>query len=183
LLKGIPDGEIRYTLDGSQPGAASLLYTTPIRLTAAMEIRARLFTAGQPSSETIVGSFRRVYALNDGIAAAWREQFFGAGYLTDPRVAADADPDNDGANNAQEFANQSNPLDPLSGFAVQVRLVPSIRWTAVPGVRYRVLRKDLIDSPAWTEIQSITPEGNVGTFTDDTVEDLPRFYLIEAVRP
>lgn len=182
LLKGIPDGEIRYTLDGSQPGAASLLYTTPIRLTAATEIRARLFTAGQPSSETIVGSFQRVYALNDGISAAWREQFFGAGYLTDPRVSADADPDNDGANNAQEFANQSNPLDPLSGFAVQVRLVPSIRWTAVPGVRYRVLRKDLIDSPAWTEIQSITPEGNVGTFTDDTVADLPRFYLIEAVR-
>jgi hypothetical protein len=182
LLKGIPDGEIRYTLDGSQPGAASLLYTTPIRLTAATEIRARLFSAGQPVSETISGFFQRVYALNDGITASWREQFFGAGYLTDPRVAAEADPDNDGASNAQEFANQSNPLDPLSGFAVQVRLVPSIRWTAVPGVRYRVLRKDLIDSPAWTEIQSITPQGNVGTFTDETVEDLPRFYLIEAVR-
>ena len=26
------------------------------------------------------------------------------------------------------------------------------------------------------------PEVNVGTFTDETVEDLPRFYLIEAVR-
>jgi hypothetical protein len=182
LLKGIAEAEIRYTLNGSQPGAASPLYTTPIRLTTATEIKARLFSAGQPVSETITGLFQRVYALNDGIAASWREQFFGPGYLTDPRVAADADPDNDGANNAQEFANQSNPLDPLSGFAVQVRLVPSIQWTAVPGARYRVLRKDVVDSPTWTEIQQITPEGNLGKFTDDSVTDLPRFYLIEAVR-
>jgi hypothetical protein len=45
-----------------------------------------------------------------------------------------------------------------------------------------VLRKDAVDSPSWTEIQQITPEGNLGKFTDDTVADLPRFYLIEAVR-
>jgi hypothetical protein len=183
ILKGIAGSEIRYTLEGSEPTASSTLYSGPIRLTAAAEIKARLFSAGQPVSPVITSTFRRVYALNDGISAAWREQFFGPDYLTDPRVAAEADPDQDGANNSQEFVNKSNPLDPLSGFAVQVRLVPSITWTSVPGAKYRVLRKDAIDIPEWTEIRQITPEGASATFTDDTVADLPRFYLIEAVRP
>jgi len=53
-------------------------------------------------------------ALNDGISDVWRRQFFGLNYATDLRALAVADPDDDGANNFQEFRAGTNPLDAKS---------------------------------------------------------------------
>ena len=50
----------------------------------------------------------------DGIPDSWRQQFFGPGFASDPRAAATADPDGDGANNYQESLAGTNPLDPAS---------------------------------------------------------------------
>jgi hypothetical protein len=184
ILGGGSGRTVRYTLDGSEPSATSPTYaSSPVRLLASAVVKAQLFDGTAPISPVVAGEFFRVYAINDGIAASWREQFFGAGYRTDPRVAADADPDNDGATNAQEFINGSSPVDPLSGFAVQVRQVPSIVWRSVPGAGYRVLRKDTLTDAAWTEIRRVTATEAQSTFTDESVADVPRFYLIEAVKP
>jgi hypothetical protein len=53
-------------------------------------------------------------AINDGIPAVWRQQYFGPSYATDPRAAATADPDGDGANNYQEFLAGTDPLNAYS---------------------------------------------------------------------
>lgn len=183
ILGGGAGLAIHYTTDGSEPTASSPVYADPVRLTAAATVRARVFEGTEPRSEILTGEYLRVYAVNDGIPAAWREQYFGPGYLTDPRVAADADPDDDGADNLQEFGNGSNPLDPLSGFAVGVRLVPSITWHSVPGTAYRVLRKDRLSDPEWAEVDTVTASADRTTYNDASVTDVPRYYLIEAIRP
>ncbi len=184
ILGGGTGPELRYTVDGSEPTAGSLLYgSTPVRLFASAVVKARLFAGALPVSPVVSGEFLRVYAIDDGISSIWREQYFGPGYRTDPRVAADADPDNDGANNGQEFINGSNPVDPLSGFAVRVRIVPSIAWSSVPGAIYRILRKDALSDTEWTELRRVTATEAQSTFTDESVSDAPRFYLIEAVKP
>jgi choice-of-anchor C domain-containing protein len=53
-------------------------------------------------------------AFNDGIPDSWREQHFGSGFATDPRAAATADPDGDGANNYREFLDGTDPLNASS---------------------------------------------------------------------
>jgi hypothetical protein len=174
-------GDVRYTLDGTEPTAASPLYEAPLTVRNSTTVRAQVFANGSPVGAGLTAEYLRVYALNDGISATWREQYFGAGYRTDPRGAADADPDNDGANNAQEFANGTHPLNPLSGFAVEVRLIPSITWNSVSNVTYKVLRKDRLISPDWIEIQRLRAFGNRTTFSDESAAEVPRYYLIEAI--
>jgi hypothetical protein len=48
-----PGASIRYTLDGSEPGPASPLYTAPVRLTQAAKVRARAFRNGTGSATTL----------------------------------------------------------------------------------------------------------------------------------
>jgi hypothetical protein len=71
----------------------------------------------------ISGKCRPLLSMDDGISAEWREQFFGEAYYHDPRAMADADPDQDGRNNLQEYIAGSNPRNPRSRFEVEVRLV------------------------------------------------------------
>ena len=182
LLGGFGIREIHYTLDQTDPTTNSPLYRLPIKLQAAATIRAQLFENGVPLGDVISASFQRVYALDDGITADWRRQHFGDGYLTDPRSAADADPDNDGANNLQEFATGSDPLDPLSGFLVRTRLVPSITWKSEPGTKYRVLRKDTISDPQWQLVTEVTATDPLSRFTDADVANINSFYIVEPVR-
>lgn len=182
-IVGATGRTVRYTTDGSAPLATSALYAGPIELRAAAVLQARVFEGDTPASPVFRAEFLRVYAVDDGIPAAWRLKFFGAGYATDPRVAADADPDNDGATNLQEFGNNTNPLDPLDGFAVGVRQIPSISWHSVSNVVYNVLRKDHLSDPAWITIQQVRAFGNNTTFSDEGVTDFPRYYLIQAVKP
>jgi len=174
-------GVARYTLDGTAPTAQSPAYTKPIRLTAAATVQAQLFLDSFPISAVFEGSYERVYTANDGIPDAWQEQYFGPGYQTDPRAAADADPDGDAANNAQEYAAGTHPLDPLSGFTVGVRAVPLISWASVVGQKYRILRKPAVTDPSWTTVV----DNYVATNTPSQYVDLEaegvQFYVIEVV--
>ena len=52
--------EIRYTLDGSDPGVASPLYAGPIVLTESSELRARSFAGGRARSSVAARRFERV---------------------------------------------------------------------------------------------------------------------------
>ncbi len=53
-------GEIRYTLDGAIPTAASPLYSRPVAITRNTIVRAALFVDGQPASVPATGYFRIV---------------------------------------------------------------------------------------------------------------------------
>lgn len=50
--------ELRYTLDGTEPSASSMLYDQPIHLTQSTTIRAKGFKADWISSETAVGEYQ-----------------------------------------------------------------------------------------------------------------------------
>ena len=64
-----PGAEIRYTLDGSAPTAASTLYTKPLVFTDTTRLRATAFTAGARRLPGIGGLFR---ALGADATAAGR---------------------------------------------------------------------------------------------------------------
>lgn len=51
-------GELRYTLDGSQPGPASLLYKKPIPLSRSATLKCALFADGRQLSEVAVAYYR-----------------------------------------------------------------------------------------------------------------------------
>ncbi|MDB6053811.1 MAG: glycoside hydrolase family 18 [Verrucomicrobiales bacterium] len=167
LTNTLGTGIIRYTLDGSTPVVTSLLYSGPIQITDAKTITARLFLNNFPISDVYASNYTRVYALNnDGIPASWRQQYFGAGYLTDPRVSADADPDNDGSTNLQEFIAGTNPLDPSSGFRISFRAIPLLSWTSIVNSNYNILRRISLNSGAFTTVATIKATNTTTTFID-----------------
>jgi hypothetical protein len=181
ILGGGLNRTIRYTLDGSDPSTNSLLYRRPFELSAAAMVKAQAFAEDLAVGESVFATFQRVYALNDGIKAEWRRLHFGDGFRTDPRAAADADPDGDGASNLQEFIADSNPTDALSGFLVKTRLVPSISWRSEPGKTYRILRKPNLAHPDWIFVKEITATTPFSRFTDEDVENTDSFYTVEPV--
>ncbi|MBI4662405.1 MAG: chitobiase/beta-hexosaminidase C-terminal domain-containing protein [Verrucomicrobia bacterium] len=113
LSTPVTNGVIRYTLDGSIPVPASPPYTATLRLAGSVALSARVFVNGYPVSDVLTGEFVTT-GIDDGIPAAWREQYFGIGYATSAAAAAVADPDADGANNYQEFLSRTDPLDRFS---------------------------------------------------------------------
>lgn len=65
LLPATSGSDIRYTTDGSEPTAASALYSAPLIFAEAgsYEIKARAFKSGLADSQVVTGQF---YVLNDG---------------------------------------------------------------------------------------------------------------------
>lgn len=168
LLNRLGLGTIYYTADGSEPNQGATVYAGPIKLTTAATIRAIVMFNGFPVSEVCSASYARVYAIDDGIPASWREHFFGPGYLTDPRVAAGADPDGDGWTNQFEYGAGTDPTDKNSAPIVTgIRAIPSVSWTSVPGLTYQVLRKDSVNQPEWDIVVSaFKASESLSTFID-----------------
>ena len=179
LLNNLGLGSITYTLDGSDPTEASTVYSSPIVLRAAAIIKARILFNDFPVSDVLTATFARVYAVDDGIPNTWREEYFGPGYLTDPRVGALEDPDHDGANNLQEYTAGSDPLDPLSGFAVGIQLVPLISWVSVPDQVYTIQRKSSLQDTTWTVIvPEFKATSTNSAYVDSEVAGGRAFYTI-----
>lgn len=176
-------GSIFFTLSGVDPTLESTPYSGPIRFLAAATIKARVFFEGFPVSDVFSATYARVYALDDGIPNSWREKYFGPGYLTDPRVGAPEDPDQDGSNNLQEYMAGSDPLDATSGFAVGIHLIPMIKWMSVPDTVYRILRKTSLQDTEWTVVapEFKATETN-SIYIDPEVAGKRAFYTIEVKR-
>jgi hypothetical protein len=85
-------------------------------------------------------------AFNDGIPDSWRQQHFGPGFATDPRAAATADPDSDGANNYREFLDGTNPLEASS--VKRVPLFVSTYAGSVKGGQDGFRTEATFDTPA-----------------------------------
>lgn len=183
VITGAAPGRVlRYTLDGSDPSTNSPVYEGPLSLNSTVFVAVRAFANGEPVSPIVRGEFVRIYAIQDGISNEWRRRYFGPGYLTDPRVSAEADPDADGANNLQEFVAGTDPLDPLSGFALTAKRVVSLSWASVPGRKYRILRKNQISQLEWEVYREVVAEGATARFTDEEAPDNAYFYAVEPVQ-
>lgn len=176
-------GIVRYTQDATEPVAASPAYTQPIRLDAATTVKARIFINGFPASETLSAEYLRVYAVDDGIPASWREQYFGPNYLTDPRVAADADPDGDGFNNRIEYDHQTVPTNKTSypPTVLAIRAIPRLEWNTIPGLSYRVLRKPDANATTWTVVLPPFRAADTKASFVDEGAPMTSIYLIEVV--
>ena len=177
-------GTIRFTADGAEPGLTSPIYSEPIKLNSMTTVKARVFLQSDPISDVVSMTFARVYALNDGIPAAWREQYFGAGYLTDPRVAFDADPDGDGATNWQEYVAGTDPTNPQSVLKATIKAVPLISWESISNKVYRVMRKDTVNSTnAAIVLDNFRATNALSSFIDTEVPDATSFYSVEPLLP
>ncbi|HNQ89224.1 MAG TPA: chitobiase/beta-hexosaminidase C-terminal domain-containing protein [Verrucomicrobiota bacterium] len=184
LVNRLGLGTLRYTTDRTDPVAGSAAYAGPVVLTVATTLKARVFLNNFPITEVESASYARVYALDDGIPAEWREQHFGPGYLTDPRVAPQADPDGDGWSNRLEYQMGSVPTDAESvpEIVVGIRAVPMVWWDSVPGLTYRVLRKDRVEAPEWEVIvPAFQATATRSQYVDADAPDTA-VYQIELVR-
>jgi hypothetical protein len=140
------------------------------------------------------------FAANDGIPDSWRQQYFGPDFRLDPRVVATADPDNDGANNFQEFLGGASPVDPKSvprvpvqvttwagsargtqdGFRTEARFNAVTAWTRDSSGRLWVAEGDIVgfDDPGsgLQRLRIIDLDGMVTTFagTELAMVDGPR---------
>ncbi|HEY1172661.1 MAG TPA: kelch repeat-containing protein [Verrucomicrobiae bacterium] len=116
-----------------------------------------------------------------GVSSEWLAEYFGEHYRHNPNALLKADPDDDGSTNQKEFEDETNPLDPFSGFALGIRMTPTVVWRSVPGVSYRVLRKTNINDPAWEEVGIVTPTGKQGVYADILSETDTGFYKVEPI--
>jgi sugar lactone lactonase YvrE len=176
----VPDGVIRYSIDGTSPSPESGIYRGPLEVTNHTTLLAQVFVNDFPVSNVSTAIFTRIFGWDPGISPEWRARYFGPEYRTDPRADAKADPDSDGAINIHEFVAGTDPLDPASRLQVSTRLVPVITWTSITNKAYRVLRRDSIHSTntiALTPfIRAISP---ISTHVDFEAQYPHSFYFIE----
>lgn len=96
---------------------------------------------------------------------------------------ANADPDNDGFSNWQEFLAGTSPRDPASLFQLNAARLPtgeiSLRFNAAPGRRYTIQFLDNLNSKAWQLFRtySAPTENNLGIVTD-SVTNSARYYRV-----
>jgi uncharacterized protein YbaR (Trm112 family) len=176
----VTNGVIHYTLDGSNPSLMSPVFKEKLEIDKAATAKAQVFLNGYPVSEIITQSYVRWYSVDDDIPDAWREQYFGAGYHTDPRVAADADPDGDGAINLTEYLAGTNPLDAQSVLKlIDIHMVPVVSWTSVSNHLYAIRRKDNLNTTNWLEVvTAFTATNDTSSYTDYSATNRQNFYWI-----
>lgn len=104
---------------------------------------------------------------------------------TDRLVAdADADLDQDGATNLQEFLAGTDPQSALSHLKIEASILSAgavrLQFNALANRSYTVLYKTSLDAPAWLKLQDIPATTTDRTITIDDAPTLPasRFYRI-----
>ena len=173
---------LRYTTDGTAPTTNSPALGDVLTITNTTTLLVQAFEGSQPASVVTRREYIRSIRLDDGIPLDWRTRYFGTNMVQNLAAEGTADPDGDGSTNLQEYRAGTSPVDPLDGFATGARLVPAVQWNSVPGVTYRILRKDRLSDPDWVEIRKQQATTKQSEWIDATVDGLPRFYRVEAVR-
>ena len=115
---------------------------------------------------------------------AWREQYFGPGFLTNPCAAADADCDDDGYVVSEEYQYTTDPTDGDSApeILLTVRAVPRLTFTTIPGRSYLIQRTTTLNPPNWETIAGpLTATGPELHYVDEDAPD-NSYYQIELVR-
>jgi hypothetical protein len=117
-------------------------------------------TAGGPNAST-PGD-----ADGDGLPDAWEIQYFGA--INDPRATPNADPDNDGLTNLQEYVSGTGPTDP--GSYLEIDSISSdggvaIHFNAVAGRTYSVFYRDQVGQGVWLKLADVPAQASTGLVT------------------
>jgi hypothetical protein len=175
-------GELRYTLDGSTPTADSRLYANPVTVRKTTLLQAALFRDGARVSRVYQAVYRIIDGTSGQIPDEWWQAHFGPDFDNDPRATDDADPDHDGRTNLQEYRAGTDPLDPLSGFNVDVKLVPCVVFASVPGTTYQILRKSSVADEG-VEIGRVTASTAETRFADPSLGRDAGFYQVRPVAP
>jgi Bacterial TSP3 repeat len=125
----------------------------------------------------------------DGIPDMWELQY--AASLATLNGAGDND--GDGFTNAEEFAADTNPLDPLSNlrftavFKPDPALPTRLLWSSSPTRQYRILGSTDVAAPLpWPEVELglIPADGGATTVRDvPATADPYRFFVIEVIKP
>ncbi len=102
------------------------------------------------------------------------------------RLAADADEDGDGMNNAAEDTAGTSPFDPASQFKIiaVTRLsatAAQISWTSVPGKNYRVEASTDLAAGFAPVSGAISASGSTTSHTDSAATGSRQFYRVSVV--
>jgi len=117
------------------------------------------------------------------IPHAWWKVWFGDSWDTDVRAKAAADPDDDGRSNLAEYRALTHPLDPDSGFAKALGMVPRVAWRSVTGGVYRIERREtLLSTNPVVVVPEFTATGRDSTYIDEIVAGSAAFYSIIRIR-
>ncbi len=174
---------IRYTLNGSTPTSTSTAYVpgVPVNLTAGATITAQVYFGNFFVSDVFTETYARVYAFgNDGVPFAWREQYFGPNYLTNPCAAADADCDGDSYTVVEEYQHGTNPT--VMEIILSMRAVPRLTFSTIPGESYQIQRTTTLDPADWQIIvPSIQATGPELHYVDELAPD-HSYYRIEQIQ-
>lgn len=124
----------------------------------------------------------------DGIPDQWERQFGNLGLLDGA-----GDNDGDGVSNAEEFAADTNPIDPDSILRITRILKPAaaspvtLTWTSSPTRQYRILSTSEVTDPLpWPEVGLGLIPGTSSQTTTRILAPTPdryRFFIIEAIKP
>jgi hypothetical protein len=181
LVNHVGAGIIRYTTHGAEPTSASTAYAGPLNLTAGATIRARVFLNTFPVSAEFSETYLRVYAFgDDGVPFAWREQYFGPGFLTNPCAAVGADCDGDGYTVVEEYEHGTDPT--VMEIILSVRAVPRLTFSTMAGESYQIQRATTLNPPDWqTIVESILATGTELHYVDADAPD-NSYYRIELIQ-
>jgi hypothetical protein len=111
----------------------------------------------------------------------FQRQYFSR--FTSPSAGPSADPDGDGFVNLSEYLAGTNPTNALSLLKIDQVIVTSsvtsIAWQSVPGRRYQVFSRSLLDPGPWLPLGDVVLATRVQTvFSDTTATNGLRFYRV-----
>ena len=137
LTTATPGAEIRYTLDGSEPTGESALYTGPIRVTAAVTIRAAAMAVGIPDSAvmTAVYTIRTIQAPS---ASGGSES--AAAFVITASAGAGASIAPAGRLTVAEYGSAAYSITPQPGYLIADVLVDGVSAGKVAEYRFSSVR-------------------------------------------
>ena len=123
-------------------------------------------TLRMPSSNvTVTATYRPIDSVGDGIPDTWRATYFsGDGSSTNALSAIEADPDNDGLNNGEEYAAGTSPIDSgevlkFSNIEISGDVI-DLSFLSASGLHYQLESSPSLVAPEWsTAMYNIVGDG------------------------